>query len=206
MDDLTVWIKKLGNGDPRAEQVIWDNFFSRLVRLAKQRLRHLPVGADDEEDIALSALGSFYKGLADHKFPRLDSRDDLWKLLATLTIRKTIAHRRRGKALKRGGKHELRDSRGPRPDDQWEFELADPAPSPEFVVVMTETFNAMLSGLEDEVLRTIAVQKLEGYSNEEIAGGLGCAVRTVERKLARIRQLLEFHGQERPSASARARE
>jgi DNA-directed RNA polymerase specialized sigma24 family protein len=35
----------------------------------------------------------------------------------------------------------------------------------------------------------VATFKLEGYTNEEIASRLGCVVSTVERKLARIRNM-----------------
>ncbi len=46
-----------------------------------------------------------------------------------------------------------------------------------------------LLGLLDDPLRRIALWKLDGYTNEEIAGAgmMDCAVRTVERKLERIR-------------------
>ncbi len=40
-------------------------------------------------------------------------------------------------------------------------------------------------------LRSIALWKLEGYSNEEIAGKLGCVERTIERRLQLIRQIWE---------------
>ncbi len=43
--------------------------------------------------------------------------------------------------------------------------------------------------LGEAELRSIALWKLEGYTNEEIAQKLDCVPRTVERKLARIRNL-----------------
>ena len=43
--------------------------------------------------------------------------------------------------------------------------------------------------LEDDGLRQIAVWKMEGYENDEIARRLGCGVRTVERKLGVIRAI-----------------
>jgi DNA-directed RNA polymerase specialized sigma24 family protein len=46
----------------------------------------------------------------------------------------------------------------------------------------------MLDALADDTLKQIATLKLEGYTNEEIAGRLGCVPRTVERKLERIRE------------------
>ena len=46
----------------------------------------------------------------------------------------------------------------------------------------------LLGALSDDTQRHIATWKLEGYSNEEIAKKLGCSLRSVERKLALIRQ------------------
>jgi DNA-binding CsgD family transcriptional regulator len=43
-------------------------------------------------------------------------------------------------------------------------------------------------------LRDVAVWKMEGYTNEEIAGQLGRSVPTVERKLASIRKIWEREG------------
>jgi DNA-binding CsgD family transcriptional regulator len=40
--------------------------------------------------------------------------------------------------------------------------------------------------LSDQSLRQIAIWKLDGYTNQEIAERLGCALRTVQRKLERI--------------------
>src|SRR5262249_2863329 len=52
-----------------------------------------------------------------------------------------------------------------------------------------EEVEILLAALDDPMLRRIAVGRLEGLSNAEIAGELGCAVRTVERKLERIRAI-----------------
>ena len=46
----------------------------------------------------------------------------------------------------------------------------------------------LLAGLGDEELRSVAVWKLEGYTNEEIAAQLGRAPSTVARKLQLIRE------------------
>jgi DNA-directed RNA polymerase specialized sigma24 family protein len=62
-------------------------------------------------------------------------------------------------------------------------------PSPEFALQVAEQCRRLLDGLEDETLRTVALRKMEGYSNDEIAAQLECAPRTVTRKLRRIRVL-----------------
>ena len=45
-----------------------------------------------------------------------------------------------------------------------------------------------LGSLAEESQRVVALLKLEGYSNEEIARSLDCSSRTVERKLEVIRK------------------
>ena len=43
--------------------------------------------------------------------------------------------------------------------------------------------------LVDETLKLVARWKLEGYTNAEIAGRIGCIEQTVERKLRTIRRI-----------------
>jgi DNA-directed RNA polymerase specialized sigma24 family protein len=46
----------------------------------------------------------------------------------------------------------------------------------------------LLASLDDDTLKSIAVWKTEGYTNEEIAAQLGVVLRTVERKVHAIRK------------------
>jgi len=66
-------------------------------------------------------------------------------------------------------------------------------PSPEISLMMQETVTQFFSHLGDGPLVEIAVAKLEGYSNAEIARRCGCSERTIERRLHLIR---EKHQQE----------
>ena len=61
-------------------------------------------------------------------------------------------------------------------------------PTPALAAQVAEECRRLLDGLEDAVLRAVAVAKMEGYSNAEIAERLGCSVASVERKLKRIRE------------------
>ncbi len=54
---------------------------------------------------------------------------------------------------------------------------------------MAESCRRLLDVLGDEQLRRIAVWKMEGYTNREIADRLGCVIETVERRLRLIRSL-----------------
>ena len=69
-------------------------------------------------------------------------------------------------------------------------------PDPAFAVEVAEACERLLQRLDDAGLRSLAIWKMEGYTNEEIAARLGCVPRTVERKLRVIRTLWK---QEMPS-------
>ena len=56
-------------------------------------------------------------------------------------------------------------------------------PTPELAAQVVEEVQRLLGMLRTEEVRTIALLKLEGYTNAEIAERLGCAVATVERRL-----------------------
>src|SRR5436305_12655413 len=102
-ESVTHWLGLLRGGDAAAAQRLWERYFGRLVGLARTRLQGHPRRAADEEDVALSVFRCLCDGAAQGRFPRLDDRDDLWRLLVTLTERKAINLARDERRLKRGG-------------------------------------------------------------------------------------------------------
>jgi DNA-directed RNA polymerase specialized sigma24 family protein len=68
-------------------------------------------------------------------------------------------------------------------------EVTGPDPTPEFAAEMVEAVDRLFDKLADDELRQIARHKLEGYTNEEIAGKIGRSLPTVERRLRLIREL-----------------
>ena len=88
---MTLWVKKLSDGNPNAAQAIWDKYFQRMADFARHKLDRLPQRVADEEDVALSAMHSFCRGAAAGRFPQLADRHDLWLLLVTITARKVYA-------------------------------------------------------------------------------------------------------------------
>lgn len=190
MDNDTIWIERLKSGDVQATQEIWQRYYDKVTEYAKRKLRDLPRREMDEEDVALSAFHSLFTGVSNGKFPKLDDREDLWKLLATIAARKASTQYKRHLAQKRGsgsvggesvfaGKAEIRNGG----IDQF----ADEQPSPSSLVVFTDTLAYLMRQLNDETLQRIATLRMEGFDNEEIAAQLGCVRRTVERKLELIR-------------------
>jgi DNA-directed RNA polymerase specialized sigma24 family protein len=188
---VTRWLEPMRAGDAEAVQALWERYFCRLVTLAQNRLRRTPRARleADEEDAALSAFDSFIAGAAHGRFPRLDDRDDLWRLLVVITHRKANALVDRQRARKRGG--DLHQSPGAR-DDEAPDELArlvGHEPTPEFAAAVAEQFERRLDALQDDELRQIALWRMEGYERDEIADRLGCARRTVARRLELIRSI-----------------
>jgi DNA-directed RNA polymerase specialized sigma24 family protein len=62
-------------------------------------------------------------------------------------------------------------------------QLLDAGPTPAFAAEMMEESQRLLERLGDEELRSVALWKMEGLSNEEIARRLGCGLRSAGRKL-----------------------
>jgi DNA-directed RNA polymerase specialized sigma24 family protein len=177
-----------------AAQRIWDLFAARLLALARANLPREYLAVADEEDVVVSALCSFFGGVEQGKFSRLNNRKSLWALLARITKRKAQDLLQREGRQRRGS--------GVRPVSLDSFgqmarkkaggggiPLVDPGPSPGLQALMADEIRQLLDLLDDPELSVIVLARLEGRSEEEIAAQLGCAARTVQRKLVLIRQI-----------------
>ena len=195
MSSVTEWIDQLkGHDDPQAAEQLWNRYFQQLVRLARGKLAARYRRAADEEDIALSAMDSVLRGINERRYPQLHDRSDLWKLLLTIVHRKAIDIADWERRKKRGGGRVHGESILENPGNQSGDGLAGlPAldPSPEFAAIVAEQFAKLLDRLTDETLREIAVWKLEGWTNLEIAQKLARTERTIERKVQLIRKTWE---------------
>jgi RNA polymerase sigma factor (sigma-70 family) len=191
--DVTTWLVRLKCGErDEATRRLWEAYFEQLVRRA-----HALVGgrcrASDAEDVALSAFASFVAAVQHKRFPQLEDRNDLWRVLLTITVRKAGKHVRDEKALKRGSGKVVAFSALQTPDDSAPATPQMPGnePDPAEVAALVETWDQLLETLGKEDLRQVAQWRLEGYHNEEIARRLGRSVGTVERKVKAIRDIWE---------------
>ena len=100
---ITHWFAGLRSGDDESVRVLWQRFFSPMMRLARFKLGAAPRAAADEEDVAISAFQSVCAGAMRGKFPQLDDRDEFWRLVATITVRKALDVVERQERQKRGG-------------------------------------------------------------------------------------------------------
>jgi DNA-directed RNA polymerase specialized sigma24 family protein len=191
-NSVTRWVNELKAGDRgEAARLLWQRYFERLARLAQARLRAVARGPADGEDVALSAFDSFFQGVAEGRFPRLANRDDLWKLLTTIAMRKASNRRRREGQSKRGGGRVIgaRDYAAGDPGGADPLaEVAGTEPSPELAALLIDEIRRRFADLPDESLRVVALRRMEGHANAEIAAELDCSLRSVERKLELIRR------------------
>jgi len=187
-------LEDVRRGSSAAAEALWNRYFPELVEMARKKLRDGPRGVADEEDVALSALDSFFTAARRGRFPDLADREDLWRLLLRMTARKVVDLKRREIRQRRGGGRVRHESALEGTPFESDFEalahLASDTPTPEFAATMVEECRGLMEML-DAGLQKFALAKLQGYENREIAAQLECSVRTVERRLNLIRKKWE---------------
>jgi RNA polymerase sigma factor (sigma-70 family) len=171
-----------------AARLIWRRYFRDLLELARKNLNRRIRRREDEEDVLQSMYKSFCLRQQRGEFD-LAGRDALWKLLVTITLRKA---RNAAKKQTRDKRDVAREQTIAERDEwesaHWALEQMDAAgPSPAEAAVLNEALERRLEALADPELRQIALWRLEGYTNREIADLLDCTERSVERRLERIR-------------------
>jgi DNA-directed RNA polymerase specialized sigma24 family protein len=185
------WIAALKGGDPAAAQPLWERYYRRLVALARKKLQTARRAAD-EEDVVQNAFHSFFRAVAQGRFPQLSDRDSLWRLLVVITAHKALRQIDHEYRQKRGGGTPQGRlgiyTIGPETEAAL-VQVVGAEPTPDFAAQVAEEYGRLLDLLGDQTLRQVAVWKMEGYGNDEIADMLACSRRTVARKLDAIRIL-----------------
>ncbi|MFT4559593.1 MAG: RNA polymerase sigma factor (sigma-70 family) [Planctomycetaceae bacterium] len=192
--DVTRLIKKVRLGDEAAAQELWDKYSERIVEVARRSLKDSSRRVQDEEDVAVIAFKSLLAGITGGRFPELDHRDQLWRLLMVITTRKAAAAIEKDHRQKRGGGDVRGDSAVMVSENEGSvlggFDgLASENPAPDIAAVMADQTQQLLASLPDETAQKVAALKIEGFTHQEIADKLDITTRTVERRLKQIREL-----------------
>ncbi len=188
---VTHWIHEVKEGDADAAQQLWQRYFVQLVRLARSNLGTANRRVSDEEDVAVSVFDKFFQAAEAGRFPNLADRDSLWRLLVKMTAQKAVDHMRKSGRQRRGGGRlrgeSVFGSASNGNNEQAFAEVVGDEPTPEFCAMISEEFDSLLQSIHDPQLQELALGKMEGYSNDEMAERLGCSLRTIERRLRLIR-------------------
>lgn len=181
-------VDRLRNGDEDAAMEVFNRFAGRLIRLARSRLDAQVRQKMDAEDVMQSVFRSFFVRQAKGQF-KLDGWDSLWSLLVRITLRKCG---RRVEVL-RAQRRDIRREVAPAPnqdDSVRSWEAIAREPTPDEVMMLTETVEELMRRLDDPAHQQILTLKLQGCSTQEISEQAGCSERTVQRVLRHIGEAL----------------
>ena len=188
-------LERIRSGDELAAFALMDRFADRLIALARTRLSTKLARRLDPEDIVQSACRSFFRNAQAGRFEVRDS-DDLWRLLAAITVHKAQRQGKRHSAAKRALTTE--ESSG------WNgiMQVISPEaisrePHPDEAATLLEETKAMMSGLSP-LHRQIIELSLQGREVATVAIEAKCSERTVQRAIEQARFLLEqrLYGEE----------
>jgi RNA polymerase sigma factor (sigma-70 family) len=182
---VSTWIQRLRAGDHAAAQPLWQRYHARLVELARQQLADPLQSA--AEDVAAMAFAALAGAIQAGRYPDVSQRDDLWRLLLTITLNQA---RRLGRDATRQRRDARRTHLAADLFDLPEADLdrlASNEPDPALAVELNDQVRDLLQRLPGD-LRPVGIDLVAGWSPAEIASRLNCSVRTVERRRERIRQ------------------
>ncbi len=179
--DFDSWWRQLEAGEESAATEIVDLYYDRLVRLARKRLAGMPPQVADDEGAVISALRSFFSAVQDGQFTRVGDEDDLWRILARITARKSVRQLR---------VHWKQSGEGGQVDRRRELaELFSTDPTPDEEAALVEQCEKCFNALQEETLLQITRMRLQGMGTREIADQLEIHVRSVQRKLNLIKKI-----------------
>ncbi len=187
-ETITSFFLQLRDGQQSAATPLWNHFFPRLLGLARKTLAGRTHRVADAEDAVQSAFFDFWKQLNRNIPDQGIDRNGLWRLLATITVRKVLKQQERENATKRGGGR-VQLASALECDDasanpfEWDVRFCQ-LPTPEADLVCEELLMQL-----DEECRAVALLRLMGYRNREVANILERAESTIERKLQLIRRI-----------------
>lgn len=195
-NSVSQYIDGLKHGDEQAAQKIWERFYQRLLVQADKKLKSSPRKAMNEEDVVQRAFADFFHQVQQGRFPKLDDRNDLWQILAMLVDRRAKDQIKQQNTQKAGGGRVRTESvflvNGASSADNGLAQVHDVLPTPELAFELMEIMENRLAKLRNEEQRQIALYKMQGFSNREIAKLLQSSERTVERCLNSIRKQWEI--------------
>lgn len=187
-DESKLLLARCEQGDEHAAREIYDRYVARLIGLARSRLSRKVSRRVDPEDVVQSAFRSFFRKAEAGEFV-LARTDDLWRLLAAITLHKTLKQVDRQFAQKRGLKNE--ESVGPEGST---LGIAPQRlarePAPDEALMLLEELQLVMSNLLP-LHREMLQLQLQGQSIEEISRSTERTEHQVRRVIKKVKEELE---------------
>src|SRR5579875_1652171 len=144
-DEFDELMARLRSGDDGAATAVFRRYVDRLIALAASRFEPRMRDPVDVEDVVLSAYKSFFVRNSRGEFD-LTGWDDLWSLLAFITLRKCGKRRRSMRAARRDVRREVSWSIGP----GRLVGIPDRAPTPDEAAAFAETVERLFQAMSTE--------------------------------------------------------
>ncbi|HBE72155.1 MAG TPA: hypothetical protein DDW52_28810 [Planctomycetaceae bacterium] len=184
------WLGNLAEGQPDAVQEFWGRYGDALQRVAERQIASWLRRRVDPEDVVQSACRTFFRRASEGDFT-LESKDDLWRLLLTITLNKV---RMQARFHTRNRRSVTRESGMPEVQSlqpaEWDHAIEQ--------IDLQDMLQAAFGSEDDERHRVLQMW-LDGCKQREIAESVGCSERTVRRIQERIRSDLTNHLEQTPS-------
>jgi RNA polymerase sigma factor (sigma-70 family) len=175
-DPITLWVAGLKADEVAAMENLWQRYFHRVRGMARKILSGGPKRTADESDVAQSAFRSFVIRARKGLFPKLDDRIDLWRILATITVRKAVKQ-----------KHKQARQRSAATDVELVKAVLSEKPRLESEIMVRDEIQRLKELLDPDAQRVLTLV-LEGHSTAEIAKQCELSRATIERKRKLIRE------------------
>ena len=177
--------QRLHHDRSSAQIVVHQKFVYELVRLASSKISRKFNGKVEPEDVVQSVFKSFF---ARHKDGRVypQNWNEMWSLLATMTVRKCYRSTEKYLSNKRSVSREISLN----VNSHHSFGVEDRLPNAMEVMIFEETLASLLEPMTDLQKQIIAL-KLSGFTKSEISKKVGRTERTVYRAFNVIRRQLQ---------------
>lgn len=179
---ITQLLNLLRQGEEKAANELVNRFLPRLRKRLSRVASQLQMS--DEDDIAISAFYELCIALENSRFEDISDRTELWQVLSMIAMRKANDFRKIENAEKRGGRQK------PLSIESFKHQVASFDDNPELQVEMLEMCEHFLNRLKEEDLRSVALLKMNGYTNADVSQKLGIATRTVQVMVAKLKKTM----------------
>ena len=186
--DFCTTLTGFRSGDAVASTELFTRYVRQLTALASRQFDSAVRERADPEGVVQSVYRSFFTRDMRRNF-QLDDWESLWKLLATITVRKCSKKRRLRSLANKPGRQVSAFGGTDKEGGSW-FEAIDGGPTPLQATELAETMSLLFNELNLED-RRIAERILVGETAVEIANRHECSEKRVHRLRARLRERLE---------------
>ena len=157
------------SGDEEAATQLFQRYYQRLTRLAREQLGWSLVGVEDSADLAQSVFESVFRRCRNEQIV-ITAEQSLWPLLAAITLNKARNHKKFHHRQKRDLSRQVSLAGN---------DLLHNGPSPSDAAILKETIDQLVDSFDSDRRRQIIRLLLDGQTVREISSHLDVSERTV---------------------------